>query len=521
MKKGHTTPSSGELVRPIRAAQYVRMSTDHQNYSIDNQRDAIRDFADALDYKIVATYEDSGRSGLNLEGRAGLQRLLADIEGGRADFEVVIVYDVSRWGRFQNIDESASYEFRCHVAGVRIEYCAEQFANDGSIGSDVLKAIKRSMAAEHSRVFSVKVTAGHCRLIGLGYRQGGPPGLGLRRLLIDLHGNPKGELARNEQKSIQTDRVILVPGPATEIEIVRFIYREFIEGGRNAAEIAHSLNQRSIVTDLGRLWTRGTVHQVLINEKYIGNNVWNRRSFKLKRCRIRNDPSLWVRADGVFEAIVDKADFYRARAIIQARSERLSDDEMLPLLSELARCHGTLSGLIIDEANECPSSSAYQHRFGSLLNAYTLIGYTPARDYRYVETNKFLRSLYPNLLSEILAGIERTGGSVFCDPATDLLTINNEFTASLVIARCSKTATGAHRWKVRFDTSLHPDITIAIRMEPDNRQALDYYLLPKLDFPVDRVRMAEENGLHLDAYRTNSLDQFLELTARTTIRRAV
>ncbi len=146
MKKGPTTASSGEISRRTRAAQYVRMSTEHQNYSIDNQRDAIRDFADGLGYEIVATYEDSGRSGLNLEGRAGLQRLLTDIEGGNADFEVVLVYDVSRWGRFQNIDESASYEFRCHVAGVRIEYCAEQFANDGSIGSDVLKAIKRSMA---------------------------------------------------------------------------------------------------------------------------------------------------------------------------------------------------------------------------------------------------------------------------------------------------------------------------------------------------------------------------------------
>jgi DNA invertase Pin-like site-specific DNA recombinase len=496
------------------------MSTEHQNYSIDNQREAIREFADSLGYDIVATYEDSGRSGLNLGGRAGLQRLLADVEGGRADFEVVVVYDVSRWGRFQNIDESASYEFRCDVAGVRIEYCAEQFANDGSIGSDVLKSIKRSMAAEHSRVLSVKVFAGQSRLSGLGYRQGGPPGFGLRRFLIDLHGTPKGELARNEHKSIQTDRVILVPGPKAEIEIVQSIYREFVDGERSEAEIARSLNQRNVVTDLGRPWTRGTIHQVLINEKYIGNNVWNRGSFKLKRRRVRNDPSIWIRADDVFEAIVDKAVFYRAQAIIQARSERLSDDEMLTLLADLARHHGSLSGLVIDEADGCPSSSAYQHRFGSLLRAYMLIGYTPARDYRYIETNRFLRSLYPNLISEIVSKIELTGGSVICDRVTDLLTINSEFTASLVIARCSKTAGGAFRWKVRFDTSLHPDITIAIRMEPNNRQVLDYYLLPRLDFPVDRVRMAEENGLHLDAYRTSSLDQFLELTARTNIRRA-
>ncbi|WP_192385959.1 recombinase family protein, partial [Mesorhizobium silamurunense] len=80
----------------------------------------------------LASYEDAGRSGLNLDGRPGLQQLLADVESGHADFETVVVYDVSRWGRFQNVDESASYEFRCQMAGVRIEFCAEQFANDGA-----------------------------------------------------------------------------------------------------------------------------------------------------------------------------------------------------------------------------------------------------------------------------------------------------------------------------------------------------------------------------------------------------
>jgi len=108
---------SGKCV--VRAAQYLRMSTDHQTYSIDNQRDAIRDYAEIMGYDIVATYEDAGRSGLNLGGRPGLQRLLADVESGRADFETVVVYDVSRWGRFQNIDESAVYEYRCQMAGVR------------------------------------------------------------------------------------------------------------------------------------------------------------------------------------------------------------------------------------------------------------------------------------------------------------------------------------------------------------------------------------------------------------------
>jgi hypothetical protein len=62
------------------------------------------------------------------------------------------------------------------------------------------------MAGEYSRELSVKVFAGQRRLVELGYRQGGPAGFGLRRQLIDEAGNPKAELCRGEQKSIQTDR---------------------------------------------------------------------------------------------------------------------------------------------------------------------------------------------------------------------------------------------------------------------------------------------------------------------------
>lgn len=262
----------------VRAAEYVRMSTEHQKYSADNQSDAIKQYAATRGLEIVRTYADDGRSGLNLDGRSGLLRLLFDVEQGMADFSVVVAYDISRWGRFQDSDEAASYEYRCRAAGVRVAYCAEQFENDGSIGSDVQKVVKRRMAAEYSRELSVKVFTGQSRLIKLGFRQGGPPGFGLRRRLIDENGRSKGELLRKQHKSIQTDRVVLVPGPSTEIEVVREIYRHFVHERLNEIAIAAELNNRKILTDLGRPWSRGAVHQVLINEKYIGNNVWNRGS---------------------------------------------------------------------------------------------------------------------------------------------------------------------------------------------------------------------------------------------------
>lgn len=115
-------------------------------------------------------------------------------------------------------------------------------------------------------------------------------------MLINEHGEHKGTLKNGEHKSLQTDRVILVPGPQDEIENVRWIYRAFVEDGMAESQIAALLNQRQVMTDLERPWTRGTVHQVLTNEKYIGNNVFNRTSFKLKKRHVHNAPDMWVRA---------------------------------------------------------------------------------------------------------------------------------------------------------------------------------------------------------------------------------
>ncbi len=503
--------------QPRRAAQYVRMSTEHQRYSTENQSDAIAHYAEQRRIEIVRTYSDEGKSGLRIQGRDGLKQLIDDIQSGRADFEAVLVYDISRWGRFQDADESAYYEYICKRAGISVIYCAEQFENDGSPVSTIVKGVKRAMAGEYSRELSQKVFTGQCRLIELGYRQGGPPGFGLRRMLIDEHGVAKGILERGEHKSIQTDRVTLVPGPAEEIAIVQDIFHAFVEDRKSETEIAEALNARGILTDLDRAWTRGTVHQILINEKYIGNNVWNRSSFKLKKRRVQNDPEIWVRAEGAFEGIVDPDLFAAANAIISARSSKLTDDEMLEGLKEVFEAEGFLSGLVIDEAEALPSSSAYRSRFGSLLRAYRLVGFKPDRDYRYIEINRRLRELHPDIVAETIAGIEASGGKVERQPRTDLLTINGEFTASLVIVRCSETNAGSLRWNIRFDMSLKPDITIAVRMDRPNLRPLDYYLLPSLDMTLPRIRLAEHNGLSLDAYRFETLDPLFDMAIHVPV----
>jgi DNA invertase Pin-like site-specific DNA recombinase len=501
---------------PARAAQYVRMSTEHQQYSTENQMDAIGRYAESRNMQIVRTYSDEARSGLNIEGRNGLRDLIHDVESGRADYTAVLAYDVSRWGRFQDVDESAYYEYICKRSNVHVHYCAEQFENDGSLSSTLLKTIKRTMAGEYSRELSVKVFAGQCRLIERGFRQGGPAGYGLRRQLIDQDRNPKGILSRGMHKSIQTDRVILVPGPESEIQVVREIYDRFTQGCTTEREIATSLNNRGLLTDRGRPWTRGTVHQVLTNPKYAGANVYNRRSFKLKRKRVVNPPEMWIRCDDAFDPIIPVEQFTQALAIIESRDTHLTDEQLLERLRNLLARIGELSGVLIDEREDMPSSALYQRRFGGLARAYALIGYAPLRDLRYIEINRGLREYHREHYSRILNDLRDQGAHVH-ERQNGLVEINQEFTASLVISRCRETLTGKHRWLIRLENSLDPDITIAARLSPTNENILDYYVFPKIETLTAHVRLAGENGIKLDSYRFDNLDFFLGMARRVRI----
>lgn len=512
-----TTGTPQSEPNKIRAAEYVRMSTEHQQYSTENQQDVIRQYAESRGMQIVRTYTDAGKSGLRIDGRDALQRLIHDVENGKADFNAILVYDISRWGRFQDADESAYYEYICRRAKIEVHYCAEQFENDGSPISTIVKGVKRAMAGEYSRELSAKVFIGQCRLIELGFRQGGPPGFGLRRMLRDASGQNKGLLQRREQKSIQTDRVVLVPGPLEEVEILRWIYRTFAEGKLLESKLATILNQRGITTDLGRPWTRGSVHQVLTNEKYIGNNVYNRMSFKLKKKRVANPPEMWIRKSGAFEPIIPVDLFVKAQNIIAERGRRFTNEELLTQLRGVLGRAGRISGLLIDETEGIASSSIYRTRFGSLIRAYQLIGYTPERDYRFIETNRQLRLMHPKVIAECIERIRQLGGVAENNPANDLLRINGEFTTSLVIARCRQTPSGAFRWLIRFDTSLAPDITVALRMDAENSNVLDYYLFPHLDAIFERLLLAEDNPVNLDTYRFDNLDFFFGMARRSRI----
>ncbi len=196
-----------------------------------------------------------GAAGRESRTAPGLTELIEDVQSGRAEFGHVLVYDVSRWGRFQDVDESAHYEFVCKHGGIHVVYCAEQFDNGGSLLASIVKNIKRVMAAEYSRELSVRVHTGQCRVASLGYRVGGPLGFGLRREMVDERERSKGRLTRGQRKALQMDRVRVRAGSDYEAAIVQWIFHQFVVEGESYTAIARQLNQAGIANHNGRPWT--------------------------------------------------------------------------------------------------------------------------------------------------------------------------------------------------------------------------------------------------------------------------
>lgn len=500
------------LLKERRAAQYVRMSTDMQQYSIENQRDAIALYAARYGFTIVRSYEDAGRSGLRLDDREALKNLIADVRLGRADFSMILVYDVSRWGRFQDSDESAYYEFLCKRAGVAVEYCAEQFANDGSLTATVMKNIKRAMAGEYSRELSIKVHVGQCRIAAMGFRRGSAPGYGLRRCLVDVNGKRKTELAPGQWKSIAADRVILVPGPAQEIMTIKRIYSMFVDEGLSLNDITARLNAEGSRNAHGRVWLSTAVRDILSNEKYIGNNVFNLTTTKLRGKWRKNPPSEWVRAKQAFEPIVSRKLFQRAHQILE-QNRSYSANELLDSLTAVWCQQGTLSVEALAACKYAPGPHAYQRTFGGLMHAYVLVGYQRPRLKSWAKNQKFRTAMN----NEIIARVHSEGGRVKPLPGGYMLRANDELSISTCVVRLVTTDQADKRWNIGYKTHKRPDVLVVARVAELQEKLSDYYCIPYLLIGRNWLTFSDGNSARLDPFHMPSLAPLYELLAREPI----
>jgi DNA invertase Pin-like site-specific DNA recombinase len=357
----------------VPAAQYLRMSTEHQRYSPDNQRAAIAAYAEERGYRIVSTYIDSGKSGLTLQGRDGLKQLLSDAVTGNAGFKAILVLDVSRWGRFQDADQGSHYEWLCKSSGVAVHYVAEPFEQDGSATASIIKQLKRVMAGEYSRELSAKVLFAQTRGASLGFLQGGIVPYGIRRMVVDEHGNPKGILQQGEWKTMRSDRILPVPGPQHEIHVINRIFRLYLKG-RSCQRIADALNREGVPAVRGRKWTYGLVYGLINRDWVLGKVTFGRTSKPLKGKWVQKPREEWIQVQA-FPPLVDPEIVMRARSEgVYGKAAIIDNRKLLRDLRQLHARHGRVTYALIKKAHGVAHPNTYKKHFGTLDAAYRLIG---------------------------------------------------------------------------------------------------------------------------------------------------
>jgi DNA invertase Pin-like site-specific DNA recombinase len=506
----------------VPAAQYLRMSTDHQQYSLDNQADAIARYASLHGFKIVQTYSDAARSGLSLKRRDGLKQLLADVVASQAPFRAILVYDISRWGRFQDLDEAAHYEYLCKSSGVPVHYCAESFVNDKSMPDLIMKALKRTMAGEYSRELSVKVTAGLRRIVGLGYKPGGNTIYGLRRMLLDSDGKPKQILKFREWKSLVTEHVIYVPGPANECEVIQRIFHEFADERQTLRSIATRLNSDELPYLMGRKWDVGSVTRTLQQTKYMGVQTWGRSTEALSTPRRSVPRESWVISDTGFAPIVSKELFDRAQAAFADLTHRLTNEQMLEKLRAIIREHGRLSHKYINRAHNCPGLTTYCKRFGGLHNVYVQLGLRSGkqaaaplskRQQLLMARNAVAQQIlerYPNQISAV-----RRNWRV----RTRLKLRSTGLLISLVMGRWDPTSGGRIRWTFCIPEGERKNLTIAVLLDQDNESVRELWVKPHMKHRARKLQLREGSDWFLEGERIDSLDDLLNAVNRVQSKR--
>lgn len=474
----------------IPVAQYLRMSSDQPKWSFQYQAAAIKSYAEAHGFRVVKTCADPSISGLTLRHRHGLAGLLHDVVSGTAEYRAILVYDVSRWGRFQDTDESAYYEFICKSAGVPVHYCAEAFANDGAFPNSIMKALKRAMAAEYSRELSARVV--RAKQIGgtTGFRVGGRAGYGLRRMLVSEDGKSIRRLAKGEY--IRGGRVTLVPGPAREVAVVREIYRRAIFEKQGAKAIAGELNRRHIKAygDGASSWNYEQVLRILRNSKYIGQAVFGRTISRLKNRAIVQPPEKWIVKDSAFSPIVTIETFMAAQKALRSRTFYKSDEELLNALRVFLSRTGMLSEHMIDTSRELPCVRTYVIRFGSMKKVYDLIGYdysghilTHPRMRKIMWESRSRRERLREGFLRDMRKLFRSQMSVIRKAALDrpVLVFSDGLRISVLICPSTKTPLGYQRWRIPPLRGGRSQITLLCLCNVKNDAFQDFFVVPSTE----------------------------------------
>jgi DNA invertase Pin-like site-specific DNA recombinase len=461
------------------------------------QQEQVQKWAHENGVEIIHEFADRGKSGLTAEGRDGFTEMMTKWVKERDDFEFVLCLDVSRWGRFQDIDLSGTYSAECKQHGKQVIYTTLGKPKPNDQLYQVYVQFERFRAAQYSKELSDKVFRGCVKITQQGYWAGGKPPYGLQRLLLDEMRRPVQRLAPGQRKSIQNQRVTLAPGESLQVATVRRIFREFAETLRNINDIARGLNHDQVCSPGGGTWDRSKVRRILLNELYVGTLVYNKTSQKLKTPIRHNPKGEWIKKTDAIEHLVERTVFEQAQRIMAEAAMRYTPQYMLEQLRRLFDVHGCIRPAFLIADTAAPSPSTYAKRFVSVDAAY----------------QQMFRLALQQVKEDVEAQLRERIGHV--ENYDDFLILNGSFTV-LIQPSVPVPHGYTQYWYFRPDMRSFVDITLGVPVsDPQQPQILGYLALPRLLVEDRGVRLFDSSESRIDLYGHCGLDVIYQLARRS------
>lgn len=467
-------------------AYYRHSAQDRQENSIPIQREQVRQFASENGIQIIKEFADHGKSGLSTEGRDNFKHMLEMVIDSSIEFKYILVLDVSRWGRFQDIDMSAHYRALCKKYGREVVYTTIGFPKEDDPMHFMQLNFEGYRAATYSRELSGKVFRGCAKVAQQGFRAGAQAPYGLARLLLDEQHNPVQILKPGQRKSIQNQRVTLTPGDKAEQTVIKRIFQEFVYQRKSPNDIAEQFNKESIPSPGGGQWYGSSIISILKDEQYVGTIIYNRTMSRLQSRTRKNPKDMWIRTEDAFDPVVDKYIFYRAQRIMERQEEEkkrlYSREDMLEKLNELYQHYGVIRAKQIAARKNMVSVHAYTCEFHSLDMAY--------------------QSMFSDILQHTKKTVMKYIGSQVSDieEYDDYIVLNGCFSVLIQPSVPVPYGYGVY-WSFCLDRRIEVDVTLGVLLSNHTQsEILGYLFFPRLLVPSNNIKIFSSNKGNLDLY---------------------
>jgi DNA invertase Pin-like site-specific DNA recombinase len=335
------------MAKAITAVGYVRMSTDKQETSPEQQKQEIQAYAAKHGYNILRWYADLGISGDKTEKRVQFQQMIADAEDGR--FKAILCWDQDRFGRFDSL-ESGYWIHPLRKRGVQLVTCTDGPVDWSTFAGRMLYGMKQEGKHQYLIDLSNNVTRRMWQLAQEGKWVCGALPVGYRL---------------DEQGKIQL-------GPSDEVQMVQLLFEQYAAGS-TTRQLAKMLSDKGYRSSKGKPWSVAGVTGLLKKPMYAGHYTYGRHQFSKYQPRTKQgkyrDKQEWVTIPNNHPAIVSQELFDKVQQLLKERKRHTSPNGMATefMLSGLLRCSHCGQGMHGDTYNGCHhyTCSSYKSRPGS------------------------------------------------------------------------------------------------------------------------------------------------------------